>query len=65
MGRDVRIPVGLFFALLGSILTLYGLIADPQVFGRSLGINVDLIWGVVLLLFGLVLWRFGRRRPQG
>ena len=49
MGLDVRLPVGLMFAIMGALLVGYGLFGDPAIYARSLGINVNLIWGSVLL----------------
>ena len=57
MRLDIRIPIGSLFTLLGIILAAYGLLGDPAVYGRSLGHNVNLVWGLVLLVFGVViLW---------
>jgi hypothetical protein len=62
MGLDIRLPIGMMFTVIGTLLTGYGLVADKAIFARSLGINVDLIWGGVLLLFGLAFAIAGRRR---
>ena len=61
MRLDIRLPIGLMFALLGALLTVFGLIADKSVFQNSLGINVDLWWGIVMLVFGVVMFLLGRR----
>jgi hypothetical protein len=61
MGLDIRLPIGIMFTILGSILTLYGAVADRAIFQSSLGLNVDLGWGLVLLGFGLSFVYFGRR----
>jgi len=55
MKLDVRFPIGGMFAIFGVILTVYGLASDPAIYARSLGINVNLWWGLVLLAFGLVM----------
>jgi multisubunit Na+/H+ antiporter MnhG subunit len=60
MGLDIRIPIGAMFALLGVILTAYGIFANPEIYDRSLGINVNLWWGLVLLVFGIVMLLMGR-----
>ncbi len=54
MGLDIRWPIGLMFTLIGAMLAINGLIinSDPEKYQRSLGINVDLWWGLVLLVFG-------------
>ena len=61
MGLDIRIPIGLMFTVIGTLLSGYGLVADRAIFDRSLGINVDLIWGACLLVFGLAFVIAGRR----
>ncbi|MEO6237348.1 MAG: hypothetical protein ABIQ52_10150 [Vicinamibacterales bacterium] len=64
MGLDIRIPIGLMFTVIGTLLSGYGLIADRAIFDRSLGINVDVIWGAFLLLFGLAFVIAGRRAAR-
>jgi hypothetical protein len=68
MGLDIRLPIGLMFTLLGAMLTLFGLAtnSDTELYNRSLGINVNLRWGLVLLAFGLsMLGLFWRGRKSG
>jgi hypothetical protein len=51
MGLDIRWPIGLMFTLLGVLLVGYGAVkSDASI---SLGVNINLIWGVVLLVFGV------------
>jgi hypothetical protein len=60
---DIRIPIGLLFATLGALLAIYGLFttfADPAMYRRSLGINVNLWWGLVMLAFGVLMTALGR-----
>lgn len=63
MNLDIRLPIGAMFAILGLLLTLYGLITggSAQIYQRSLSININLWWGIVMLLFGLVMLYLGRR----
>jgi hypothetical protein len=61
MQLDIRLPIGLMFALLGLLLTLFGLISDKAILQRSLGINVNLWWGIVMLIFGILMLLLGRR----
>ena len=61
MGLDIRLPIGLMFSLFGLLLVVYGLVSDKAIYQRSLGINVNLGWGVVLLIFGVVMLVLGRR----
>jgi hypothetical protein len=60
MGFDIRLPIGALFTFLGILLTSYGALSDRAMYARSLGININLAWGLVLLAFGasmLALWR--------
>jgi hypothetical protein len=64
MNLDIRLPIGLLFALLGGLLLLYGLttqFTQPDLYERSLGINLNLAWGLVMLLFGAGMFWLGRR----
>lgn len=61
MGMDIRWPIGLMFLLIGAVLTGYGFLSGPALYEKSLGINVNLIWGVVLVAFGLFMAALGRR----
>lgn len=60
MGLDIRTPIGSLFAILGVLLVGYGLVSDSSIYQRSLGINVNLWWGGVLLAFGAVMLWLGR-----
>jgi membrane protein implicated in regulation of membrane protease activity len=54
---DIRLPIGGLFAVLGVMLTGYGLatVDAPSRYARSLMVNVNLWWGMVMLAFGLGL----------
>lgn len=64
MKLDLRLPIGLMFTIFGVMLTLYGLASDPAIYARSLGININLWWGLVLLVFGLVMLAFAIRAQK-
>jgi hypothetical protein len=61
MKLDLRLPIGLMFSIIGALLVVFGLASDPAIYQRSLGINVNLWWGLVLILFGLVMLWLARR----
>ena len=61
MKLDLRLPIGLMFAIFGAMLTVFGLVSGDAIYDRSLGINVNLWWGLVLLAFGLVMLAFAIR----
>lgn len=56
MNFDLRLPLGLIFSLFGAMLTCYGLISDTSLYKKSLGININLNWGLVMLAFGVVMF---------
>ena len=56
MNLDVRFPIGLMFSVFGVVLAVFGLVSDPRIYEEnSLGINVNLRWGLVVLLFGITM----------
>ena len=63
---DLRVPSGWFFTLLGLILMGVGLFA-PETRAALTTVNIDLYWGVCLLLFGLFMlllaWRAAKSEP--
>ena len=54
MGLDIRWPIGLMFTLIGALLVVYGAVVKSD-HAISLGININLIWGLVLLVFGVFM----------
>ena len=63
MGLDIRLPLGLMFLITGALMAIYGFFTRTSaIYDRSLGINVNLIWGVVMLIFGLIMYLLGRRQ---
>ena len=56
MSLDLRLPIGLLFLLLGALLSVYGLVSDPAIYNVSLGVNVNLWWGGVMMLFGAAMF---------
>ena len=68
MGLDIRWPIGLMFSLIGLLLTGYGMVNSAASMTKIDGqeININLIWGIVLLVFGalMVLFAFrGGKKP--
>jgi hypothetical protein len=64
MGLDIRWPIGIIFTLYGAVLILYGAVADPAIFERSLGVNIDLWWGTAMLVFGCFMWALAFRASR-
>jgi hypothetical protein len=57
MGLDIRWPIGLMFSLIGVLLAGYGVFSSASSIIKVAGqdININLIWGVVLLVFGVLM----------
>ena len=55
MSFDLRIPVGLMFTVFGLILSGVGLFGGADLYRKSLGINMNLWWGLVMLVFGVLM----------
>ena len=61
MSFDLRLPVGLMFVIFGLILTGVGLLGGAELPAHSLGININLWWGLAQLVFGAIMLAFGLR----
>ena len=61
MKLDIRLPIGLLFSICGILLVLFGALSNRQLYERSLNININLYWGLVMLVFGLIMLVLGRR----
>ncbi len=63
MFYDPRISMGMAFTLIGTILTAFGLATRTSMdaYAKSMGIDANLWWGLVLLVFGIVALMLGRR----
>ena len=65
MPFDLRLPIGLMFGIYGLILIGVGVFGGPGVLVPSMNINMNLWWGIVLLVFALLMlasWKFQRRK---
>jgi hypothetical protein len=51
---DLKLPVGWLFLVYGLVLGVYGLAAGKQTYAKSLGLNINLVWGAVLFVFGAI-----------
>jgi len=63
MKLDLRIPMGMLFTFIGTILAAFGLATrdHPDLYAKSLGIDMNLWSGFVLLAFGVTMLTLGRR----
>ncbi|NLE34561.1 MAG: hypothetical protein GX622_05630 [Bacteroidales bacterium] len=57
---DIRFPIGLMFTIFGLIIMIFGLTtgANDPMYAKSLNVNVNLISGICMLIFGLMFLFF-------
>jgi hypothetical protein len=57
MNLDIRYPIGYLFLTVGAILAIYGMVSGPEIYdAHSLGMNVNLWWGLVMVVFGAIMF---------
>ena len=63
---DIRIPIGLMFSIIGLIITGLGLftLSDSEMYQKSLGMNVNIIMGLIMLVFGIVMLFLAYRKKE-
>jgi len=63
---DIRIPIGLMFSIIGILISVFGFftMSNAEMYHKSLGINVNIIMGVLMLVFGLIMLYFARRKKK-
>jgi hypothetical protein len=63
MGLDIRIPLGLIFLITGGIISVYGFFTrHSAIYDKSLGVNLNLTWGIIMFVFGAIMYLVGRRQ---
>ena len=63
---DIRIPIGLMFTIVGILITVFGLVtmSDTELYHKSLDINVNIIMGILMLVFGSIMLFFAFRKRK-
>ncbi len=66
MGLDIPIPLGLIFLITGGMMAVYGIVthANAELYEKSMGVNLNMTWGIVMVAFGLVMFVLGRRAKR-
>ncbi|GAB2662744.1 hypothetical protein [Kribbella swartbergensis] len=60
---DIRVVIAALIAIYGVLLTILGIIADPQEVEKAAGININLWGGLAMLVFAAVFVAWARLRP--
>jgi hypothetical protein len=63
---DIRIPIGLMFSILGVLITVFGFVtmANADMYQKSLNINMNIIIGILMLVFGGLMLFFSFRKKK-
>jgi len=58
MSVDIRLPIGLLFAVVGALIAIFGFATTgSEIYRHSLGININIWSGLCLTAFGaIMLW---------
>ena len=62
---DLRLPIGGLFTALGLVIGGYGIATNGNaMYETSLSININLWWGLVMLVVGLIMLAMGMRATR-
>jgi multisubunit Na+/H+ antiporter MnhG subunit len=63
---DIRYPIGLMFSILGVLITIFGFVtmSNGDMYQKSLGINVNIIMGILMLIFGVIMLFFALKKKK-
>lgn len=64
---DLKLPIGWLLSAYGLLLGIYGLVTKKEMYAISLGFNLNLAWGVLMLAIGggFLLAAFLKRGKAG
>ncbi len=49
---DLKLPIGWLLSAYGLLLGIYGLVTKKEMYAISLGFNLNLVWGILMLAIG-------------
>jgi hypothetical protein len=49
---DIKLPIGWLLSAYGLLLGIYGLATKKEMYAKSLGFNLNVIWGALMLAIG-------------
>jgi hypothetical protein len=55
MDFDLRFPIGWLFTVYGLLVGGFGFFGSQQIYTKSLGFNINLFWGGVMFVFGVIM----------
>jgi predicted MFS family arabinose efflux permease len=62
MNLDLRLPMGLMFLIVGAMMSIFGIFTwGSPIYEKSMGMNINLVWGLIMFVFGTTMFLLGRR----
>jgi quinol-cytochrome oxidoreductase complex cytochrome b subunit len=62
---DLRLPIGWFFVINSAVLLIWGMVSPSQTpLGPGQQINLNLTWGAVLGVFGVIMVALAKFNKQ-
>jgi len=61
---DLRLPIGWLFIILGSLVAAWGILKPTETSCGAISLNLNLSWGLIMLLFGLGMTFLARLNRQ-
>jgi hypothetical protein len=49
---DLKLPIGWLLSAYGLLLGIYGLVTKKEMYAKSLGFNLNFVWGILMLVIG-------------
>lgn len=49
---DLKLPIGCLLSAYGVLLGIYGLVTKKELYEKSLGLNLNLAWGILMIVIG-------------
>jgi hypothetical protein len=64
---DLKLPIGWLLSAYGVLLTVYGLLTKKEMYAISLGLNLNLAWGLLMIVIGggFLLTAFLKKARRG
>jgi hypothetical protein len=62
MTLDIRYPIGWLFSLIGALLIAEGVFGGAAPAAAADNLNINVWWGLVMLVFGGSMLVFARKR---
>jgi hypothetical protein len=64
---DLKLPIGWLLSAYGVLLGIYGLVTKKELYEKSLGLNLNFAWGILMIVIGgcFLLTAFLKKKKNG